>query len=218
MKLIFGNRKLIEKRAAKLIEKEIHELLKTRKSVVLGSVGGRSVPKVFEHLKDSKIPWRRVHLFMIDERLVPIESRQSNFNSLNAIHPLLPQKNLHPYNPEKSVSQYYEELKQFGGKFDIILLSSGEDGHIASLFPNHSSIKNTKPGFIEISDSPKHPKQRISASSSLIRKSNLSILLFIGKDKREAYENFISPEVKIDDCPAKIVNTIKESYVLTDTN
>jgi 6-phosphogluconolactonase len=59
----------------------------------------------------------------------------------------------------------------------------GEDGHVASLFPNHSYPDN-KMVVIE-SNSPKPPKQRLSMSYKQLNKSNYIFKLLIGKSKQQ---------------------------------
>ncbi|KAE8730016.1 putative serine/threonine protein kinase [Hibiscus syriacus] len=46
-------------------------------------------------------------------------------------------------------------------KFDLILLGMGPDGHIASLFPNHSALDETDKWVTFIIGSPKTPPERI---------------------------------------------------------
>ena len=218
MRLIFGKKEIIEKRAAKIIAIEVLKVLKKQTFVVLGISGGRTIQNILKKLKNISLPWKRMHIFLTDENLVPITSRQSNYKIISSVLEEIPKKNIHAHNLKNNVSEYYRELKKFNGKFDIVILSSGTRGEIASLFPESKAIKSTHSGYIEIKDSPKYPKERISASSSLIRKSKVSLLLFIGNEKKEAYENFINPQLKFTDCPTKIVNTIQKSYVLTDVN
>jgi len=69
----------------------------------------------------------------------------------------------------------------------VVLLSSGEDDHIASLFPNHETIKYNKDFFISTKTSPKPPKNRMSSSRKLLSKTKVSILLFFSKSKKQAF-------------------------------
>ena len=79
---------------------------------------------------------------------------------------------------------YRDEIKTHGGAYDIVLLSSGEDGHVGALFPKHNSIKNDSDFFIFMKDSPKPTPHRMSASKKLLRKSQISILLVSGLTKK----------------------------------
>ena len=228
MKIIKNGRKRLEIKASQLIERKIQELLKTQESVVIGIPGGRSVSGIFEILKKQPISWEKVHIFMVDERLVSLDDPDSNFNQAWKVFIeylvkqfKLPRENMHPYiyfnqDTSEGVKAYRAELKKLNGNFDIILLSSGEEGHVASLFPNHESIRNQSEFFIALEDSPKPPKRRISASRKMLQKSKLAVLLFFGKEKRLALEKFQDRNVSINECPAKLVNKISDSYVLTD--
>jgi 6-phosphogluconolactonase len=204
-------------KAAILISSSIKELLKKQKYVILGVPGGRSISHIFKLLKKEKLPWNKVHFFLVDERCVPLTSKDSNFkrlreNLLISIKP--PEGNIHPFNHKTGALIYSNELKKFG-KFDIVLLSAGEDGHVASLFP-HYTIENKSKDFIFVSNSPKPPQKRISASRRLLESSKISILLFIGKEKETAFKNFLDNNIPVEGCPAKLVNKTKESYVITN--
>ena len=110
-------------KAAHLIKKSIDKIEKDY--VVLGVPGGRSAAEIFEALKKEDISWDKVHVFMVDERLVPEDHEDSNFRLVKEhLAEALPEENVHPYN-----ENYEQELKKYGGAYDIILLSSGEDGH-----------------------------------------------------------------------------------------
>lgn len=228
MKTIKNTRKDLEIKAAQLIAKKIIEYAKTQDKVVLGIVGGTSILGILSLLKHQRVPWHKLHIFMVDERVTALDDPQSNYKNLydNLIEyltkqHLLPSQNAHPYiyfnlPPEEGINAYRNELREISHCFDIVLLSSGEDGHVSSLFPNHNSIKDPSESFILVNDSPKPPKTRISASRKLIAKSKTALLLFFGEQKRKAYERFLDREISFIDCPAKLINDIKDSYVFTD--
>lgn len=225
---IKSTRKNLERYAAEVIESCIKKLLKKQRKVVCAIPGGSSISGIFEKLKEAAIPWESVHLFMLDERIVPLNDESSNFKVAKEsfIEPLikknaLPKKNIHPFIMDASkgdlgLSHYEQLFIQCGGKLDVALLSAGEDGHIASLFPNHHSIKNEARFFLRVHNSPKPPKKRITMSKSLILSAQYGIILFFGKEKRTAYNLFIDDEVEIVSCPAKLALAIKDSFVFTD--
>lgn len=228
MEMIKNKRDELEEKAADLISESFGKMIEKKDKVIFGIVGGRSVSGIFERLKDKEINWEKVHIFMVDERLVSLDDLESNFRiARNAfIHQLiadkkLPQDNVHPFimNAAKNdlgIGEYEKEFKEIGEAFDVILLSSGEDGHVGALYPNHHSIEEKAEYFITMDDSPKEPPKRMTASRKLLEKSKVSLLLFFGEDKRDAFKKFNDGSLNVNQCPCKLVNKIKESYILTD--
>jgi len=112
MYLIQDTQSNLEQEVIKIISKKISELSKNQEKVILAIPGGRSVSGIFKLLKNSSINWKKVHIFMIDERLVPINDEQSNFKLANEI--LLkyhPRENIHPYTSNHTIESYTRELK-----------------------------------------------------------------------------------------------------------
>ena len=68
-----------DQKATNLIRDSILKLLQKKGLVVLGLVGGRSVSGIYEELKHQSIPWRQVQMFVVDERMVPLNDPDSNF-------------------------------------------------------------------------------------------------------------------------------------------
>ena len=222
--LVKENKDEAEKEAVKVLIDSINKILEKKDKVVLGICGGKSVVRVFNLLKEADIQWNKVHIFMVDERLVPVDDKESNFKLAKDtfIDELiskgkLPNENAHPFilnNKEGfGISDYEIELNKYGGHYDIILLSSGEDGHVCALFPNHESIKNESPMFITLNNSPKPPPNRMTASRKLLSKASVALLLFFGESKEDVYKRFCDASVSIYECPAKIVKEVKEAYV-----
>ena len=228
MKTLIAKRKELEIKAANLIEKKIRDYLKTQNHIVFAIPGGSSVIRIFILLKSQPIPWHKVHIFMVDERLVPIDSPDNNFGQAEKafisylVHQnKIPKQNLHPYiyfnlKSGWGLEAYKKELREFSHCYDIALLSSGEDGHIASLFPNHETIKDTSEFFIITEKAPKNPARRMSSSLKLLQKSKTALLLFLGESKRKTYQKFNDKKLSVNDCPAKLVRNIEDSYIFTD--
>lgn len=204
------------------------ELLRNQDKVVIAIPGGRSVQGVFELLGEDSISWERVHIFMVDERLVSLSHQDSNFKLAQEIFlnklvtkGVLPEENIHPFVLDRDaedfgIFHYEQELKRHGGIYDIVLLSAGEDGHIGALYPNHHSIKSEADFYLTMKDSPKPPKARMTLSRKLLLKSKVTILLFFDKTKKEAYRKFSGGQVHYQACPAKLVLMIDDSYVITN--
>lgn len=201
--------------------------------VTFGLPGGRSVVPLLEQMlllsgNLSAERWKNFHFFMLDERLVPLDSPESNFRLLESVFfcqliakSLITKKQIHPfvYNQaavDAGTQTYYERLLQFDGKFSAAIAGVGEDGHIGGLFPNHPSILSNAEGYIAFDDSPKPPPRRMSASKSLLAKTGCFITLFFGPGKQTALQNFYDNSLSIVDCPAKLAQKIPACYVVTD--
>lgn len=201
--------------------------------LVVALPGGRSIVGFLKLLRARahELPqsaWSRLHFFMVDERLVPLEDDQSNYRLvheqvLSALvsDGLIQEKQLHPFlldNESKDfgVGRYGEELTRHGGRFQISFVGVGEDAHIAALFPNHHSVANPAPLFISMPDSPKPPPARMTASKALIERSDSLFAIFTGESKRDAFLRYLDPSIPEQACPAKIIDRVTRGYVLTD--
>ena len=222
------NMDVLDEKAAMAIATSLNEVLKCKKHVILAVPGGRSVAGIFRRLLVQRINWNKVHIFMVDERLVPIDDDESNFRMARKtfIAELtrkgrIPERNIHPFiydgkAGDFGIRHYETELKSCGGKYDVVLLSAGEDEHIGALFPNHHSIKDNAEFYISMSDSPKPPKGRMSASRKLLCGAEAAVILFFGEQKREAFNKFMSAKSDIISCPARIAMSAKKTLVVTD--
>jgi len=228
IKLIYDNKDTLDKLAAEYIATNLKKVYIEKGLAVLAVPGGRSISGVFAYLIEQDLNWSKVHIFLVDERLVLFNSVESNFIlvsdyltgrlleekglPINNIHPFIYNPNMDEYGPDV----YQKELSSLGGKFDVALLSSGEDGHIGALYPHHHSIENVSEYFISMSDSPKPPSERMSSSLNLLKRSKYGVLLFYGEGKRQAFDNYLNDKLKIVDCPAKLVNELSNALILTD--
>ena len=205
-----------------ILKESVEKILSENNTVNLGLCGGRSIAGILKILKKEDIDWSKIHIFIVDERMVPITSDDSNFKLIkNELSNIIPENNFHPFimNDSKDdygLSNYEDVIKKHGNSYDIVVLSSGEDGHIGALYPNHHSVRNESEYLIYMDDSPKPPSKRMSISKEFLLKSNIAILIFKGDIKKNAYLNFLNEDFDIESCPAKIVKDIKESYILTD--
>lgn len=220
--ILEGSREQLAEKAASILYNTTLSLLRKKKDVVVAVPGGQSVSGIYENFRDYALPWDRIHIFLLDERLVAPDHPDSNYKLVrehmgSGVVPVM----IHPFiydfkNPIQSVIDYRATLNQCGGQFDIVLASSGEDGHIGSLFPNHHSLEKNQRGFFLLDDSPKPPAGRMSASFDLIRQADTGIVLFFGSTKCQALGNFLHPQMSCKECPAKVIVQLPHYYVLTD--
>ena len=211
MKIVNGSRDELEKLGSGFIFDKLSEVLDEKDHVVFGVVGGRSVSGILNELGKSELDWDRVHIFFIDERFDSIDSDVSNFK---VVKESLGKGEYHPFDYKKDIKEYEKEFDKFGGKFDVVLLSSGEDGHVGMLNPNHSSIRDDKEEFIKIDDSPKPPPKRVGFTRRVIEKASSGVLVFFGEGKKNAFKNFEDDSVSVEGCPAKLFLEVKDGLAL----
>lgn len=228
MNILTGAKEYLDKKTAEQIAKLINKYAEKQSFVTLALPGGRSVSGIFSNLLEQTISWSKVHIFVIDERITHLNSEESNYKLIKdtLITPLiisgkLPPENIHPfrYNSKSSdsgLNVYEQELLFISNYFDIVVVSAGEDGHIAGLFPNHETILNPNQFFIKTKTSPKLPAERMTASKALIERSKSAVILFLGESKRQALTNFDNPTLSVEQCPAKLIHKVHDNYIITD--
>ena len=228
MDIYSGARDDVDERAADLVAETLCALARTRAAVALGVVGGRSVGGIYRRLAARDVPWAQVHVFLADERLVPITSDESNYKLVreDLLEALvasgrLPAGNAHPFavddsRPDAGVAAYGAELDRAGGRLDVVVLSAGEDGHCASLFPRHPALDDPSERFVLVEGSPKPPPRRVSASRRLLERAELGAIVFYGAGKADALAKFRDPAVDLRDCPSKVVQRMARGVLVTD--
>jgi 6-phosphogluconolactonase len=179
--------------------------------------GGTSVKGLLEKMSDSKIDWFGVNIFMADERIVDMQSQESNyFQADNLLFSKIKKANAYKFDPSKGINDYNKKFLEITkGKLDLAVLGVGEDCHIASLFPGSKAIKYKKDGYVYVGNSPKPPKQRITLSAQTISNADSILLLFASDSKLSAYKKFLSSNETKETCPAKIALSAKQTIALT---
>ncbi|MBN1172205.1 MAG: 6-phosphogluconolactonase, partial [Micromonosporaceae bacterium] len=70
-------------------------------------------------------------------------------------------------------------------RFDILLLGVGEDGHVASVFPDHPVLLESRLAVAAVHDSPKPPPVRLTLTLPAITTADEIWLVAAGAAKRE---------------------------------
>lgn len=145
-----------------------------------------------------------VHFFWADERCVPPNDPESNFKMADDLlfQPLkVPENQIHRIrgenSPAEAVKAAENEIRQVvvtgTPALDMIFLGMGEDGHVASLFPNApGEVVNGPSSFLYIDNSPKPPPRRISLSYAAIAVARQVWVLISGAGKAKALRESLS--------------------------
>ena len=159
--------------------------------------GGKSPIKLYKKLAKSKIDWSSVDLFWGDERHVSNKSKNSNYKlaydtfikkikiKKSNLYKIDTNNNLNnsAQKYKRKIINYFRNNKNF---FDCVLLGMGEDGHIASIFPNSKLIKEK---FV-VKAVKRKDFNRITLSLNVINKSKKIILWLNSKFKSKIYDKY----------------------------
>ncbi|XP_027699608.1 GDH/6PGL endoplasmic bifunctional protein [Vombatus ursinus] len=188
-------------RLASDIEVAAERAVKRSGEFHLALSGGSSPVALFQRLatRHYSFPWGHTHLWLVDERCVPLTDPESNFQGLHVHllqHIRVPYCNIHPMpvhlhrrlcvEEDQGAELYAKEISALvtNSSFDLVLLGVGTDGHTASLFPHSpSGLEGEK--LVVFTESPAKPHQRMSLSLPLINRAKKVAVLVMGKRKRD---------------------------------
>ena len=155
--------------------------------------GGNTPRGVYRVLRAENAEWSRWNVFFGDERCVPVDDPERNSKMAAdewLDHVPIPKDRVHPIPAElgaRAAALAYADTLRGVGEFDLVLLGLGEDGHTASLFPNHDwGTAPDAPDVLAVLDPPKPPPQRVSLSAARLSRAREVLFLVAGDSKREA--------------------------------
>ncbi|GAB2571213.1 6-phosphogluconolactonase [Microlunatus antarcticus] len=188
--------------------------------------GGGIATKAYARLAadgPGDVDWSRVSLWWGDERFVPAGDPDRNADgTLDVLRgPLrLDERFVHvmpssdgDLDLDEAAAAYAAELGNT--VFDVCLLGMGPDGHVASLFPGHPSLR-TPGSVIAVRDSPKPPPDRISVTMDVIDRSRQVWFCVSGAEKAEAVAKGVLGTGP-DPVPAALASGTEATIWLVDT-
>jgi 6-phosphogluconolactonase len=177
-------------------------------SFFMATSGGSTPIPVFAELRKEKylklLDWSKMYLFFIDERCVPIDHDDNNYKFCY--------DNWLKYNPDINCSRIEswldprEAAKNYELKiesildnnngipqFDLIFMGMGEDGHIASLFPEYNFGMNNN-RLVDNLFVKALNKNRISMMLPIIKNAQCRIIGILGKKKKRIFKGLGTKE------------------------
>lgn len=183
----------------------------------LVALAGGSTPRdlyawLAEHAADS-VRWPRLRVFFGDERCVPPDHPDSNFRM--AHENLLRRVNVCPncvhriptkLPPVEAADDYEtvlrDELQPSDGRFDLVLLGLGDDGHTASLFPHSPALWENTRWCVYNRVQHKIP-DRVTLTFPILNAARQVLFLVVGSNKAAAIERVLSGPTDLAATPAQ---------------
>lgn len=176
--------------------------------------GGSTPLPFYERLNDPSVAlminWQLLDLFWGDERCVPLQDPECNWS--NAISyfalPPLAQARKHrlvgdSQDHKKAANDYESEMRRVchQGKFDMVLLGIGEDGHTASLFPNTEALQEQTKLFVP-NYIPQKKTWRMTMTFPAIDNARSLWVLAFGRPKAKTLKRILFGPTTVDETPA----------------
>lgn len=180
-----------------LILEASEQAIQSRGEFHLVTAGGTTPLRCYQLLAEKTLPspdkW---HIYIGDERCVPVDDKDRNSLALEQTWLAksdIPQANWHYMLAEQGAEKAAEDYRRIvdGVTFDIVMLGMGEDGHTASIFPNHSYQHSS---VVTEFNSPKMPPERVSLSVAKLSDTQLVLKLITGAGKQTAMSQWLNNE------------------------
>jgi 6-phosphogluconolactonase len=176
------------------------DAIRARGHFSIGLSGGSTPRRLFELLATDdfapRIDWANVHIFWGDERCVPPDHPDSNYQMAQVTllaHVPLPEGNIHrmqgEIDPAQAAARYEADLRDFFGterlpRFDLLLQGMGDDGHTASLFPGTAALSE-RDRWVVANHVQKLDAWRITLTVPVINAAAHVVFLVSGSSKAE---------------------------------
>ncbi|ODV42846.1 6-phosphogluconolactonase [Cupriavidus sp. UYMMa02A] len=186
---------------ARAVACELERTLATKDEACLAISGDRLPMPLFKALQQRPLPWDRVSVMLVDERMVPLGHTDSNARHVCDV--LLREEasraSFQPPVPtfcteigEIDASAVVAELNRNYRQPDVVVLGMGDDGHTASLFADAPELPvglslTEPPGYLALSPRAA-PHRRVSLNLSALLGARRVLICFSGPWKKQVFD------------------------------
>jgi 6-phosphogluconolactonase len=211
----------VARAAASMIAEKARSGVAARGRFIMAVSGGRTPWMMLRALSSQDMPWDKVHVVQVDERVAPAGHQDRNLTQLR--DSLLKQVRLpmdHIYampvegaDLEAAAAQYAEKLQEIAGSppvLDLAHLGLGSDGHTASLIPGDPVLKVAEAdvaltGLYQ-------GRRRMTLTYPILKRSRCILWLVTGSEKAGMLARLRDGDLSI---PAGLVHR-EQAIVLAD--
>lgn len=154
--------------------------------------GGETARTCYQRLAsnaEGRIDWWKVDFYWGDERCVPHDNPDSNYYlAREALLDRVGAANAtHLMRCAEGPDAYHLRIGELG-RFDVVHLGLGADGHTASLFPGSEALDADPGRLVVMNKDPngEHPHQRMTLTFAGIARAKLVVVTVSGAEKADA--------------------------------
>src|SRR5262244_1725995 len=182
----------VAREAAAVIAAEVRAAVAERGAFVMAVSGGRTPWMMLRALSSQDVPWDKLHMVQVDERVAPAGHPDRNLTHLRDSllkHAPLSADRIHAMPVEASdldagATQYAKTLQDIAGSppvLDLVHLGLGPDGHTASMVPGDPVLDITDADVAATGSY--HGRRRMTLTFPIINRSRLVLWLVTGSEK-----------------------------------
>ena len=197
--------------AAAFIASISNQTIQSKGRFIMALSGGSTPKTLYQALASpewrGRFDWTKIYFLFGDERCVPADHPDSNFNMANSslFHPLSIQAD-HVFrmrgegeDPSAVAMEYEQAIRQLTGarpqtmpRIDLILLGLGDDGHTASLFPGTVAMQETEK-IVTPGEAPTGIRTRLTLSLGVLNQAAVVLFLVMGEGKADMVRRILEP-------------------------
>lgn len=180
--------------AAAWMARRVRDSVRRRGEALIAVSGGSTAPPLFTALLQHDVPWDRVTIWQVDERVAPEGDPERNAIQLTAVPGRLRLMPVTAKDLRAAARRYGAGLPQ---RFDLVHLGLGDDGHTASWPPGHPVVDSERPceaigefnGF-----------ERMTLTPRVVNAARSRLMLTLGASKAEMVERWMlrDPSLPVD--------------------
>jgi len=183
--------------------------------------GGRSAKKVYGYWgQQNTFAHFDTDFYFGDERCVPPDHPESNYGIvMNTLFSTgIPERcRVHRMKADQGdkEAETFRYASILPDSIDLLLLSVGEDGHIASIFPN-SNVLHDETSLVRHVHAPKLPHERLTITPKVLKSAKKIVVFVCGKAKGKVVARAIKHPQNVQELPIALVMGMAQTTIILD--
>ena len=192
--------------AAKSIARRLRDAQRRRGVATLAMSGGSTAPAMIEALLAERVPWDAVTVWQVDERVAPDGHPDRNAGQLDGLPCAVRLMPVTAPDLRAAAARYARALP---GRFDVVHLGVGDDGHTASWPPgNHDVLASDR--LVELVP-PFNGRPRMTLTPHVVNGARARLVLATGATKRPVITRWLGGDRSL---PIATVRRVGTTVVL----